>query len=382
MVIISKSNKKLYIPTTEFYKQVIDSLKDYSIFTMDNEFKINSWNSASSQIFGYELDEVIGEHFELIFTPEDRTDEIPKKEIDQVLKEGRATDNRWHIKKDGSLFFARGLVFPLVSLEGEMLGFVKILQDLTENKKSDDAIQKYVKELEELHSHKQNVLAILSHDLRSPLTTIIGLTNYLKNNLETMEVEEVHEFLEMINTSTNNELAILDNLLDWARIKFASDVFSPEKLNLTQSIDKVFKILRETAILNEISLQHEVVDDTMVFADAKMLNSILQNLVSNAIKFSTPGGKVTIRSEKKDSRQIIQIKDTGIGISKEGLEKLFSPHVKTLSKARKEKKGAGIGLLLVKGFVSKNGGEVWVESVEGEGSSFYFTLPVETPTNS
>ena len=142
----SKITKNKYMPTAAFYSQIIDSLQDYSIFTLDQEFVINSWSSGAAKIFGYETDEVIGESFELIFTDEDLKNGVPKKEIETALKEGRATDNRWHIAKDKSLFYAYGLVFPLIGLEGEMLGYVKILRDLTERKHSEDAIKKYVKE--------------------------------------------------------------------------------------------------------------------------------------------------------------------------------------------------------------------------------------------
>lgn len=110
-----------------------------------------------------------------------------------------------------------------------------------------------------------------------------------------------------------------------------------------------------------------------------MLLSILQNIVSNAIRHSNKGGEITITAKRKEDKIIVEIKDTGVGMSKEIQEKLFTPQLKALSKARKENKGAGIGLLLVKGFLERNGGEIWVESLEGEGSSFFFTLPAEKP---
>ncbi len=108
-----------------------------------------------------------------------------------------------------------------------------------------------------------------------------------------------------------------------------------------------------------------------------MLISIIQNIVSNAIKHTEKGGTITVSAKSKDDRIIVQVKDTGVGMSREIMENLFTPQLKTLSEARKKNKGAGIGLLLVKGFLEKNGGEIWVESIEGEGSSFYFTLPIE-----
>ena len=369
--------KNRYIPTTEFYSQIIDSLQDYSIFTLDNEYKINSWSSGSAKIFGYETDEVIGEPFDIIFTDEDLKNGIPTIEIETALLEGRATDNRWHITKDKSLFYAYGLVFPLIGSDGERLGYVKILRDLTDRKKSEDAIKKYVRELEELNTHKESVLAILSHDLRSPLAGIIGTAAYLKEDFQNMKSEDVQEMLDLLYQSSKDELEMLDYLVEWARIKYASEVFSPAKVNLAEYIKKVFEILNDTASIESINLHHEVEANTEVFADGNMLISIIQNIVSNAIKHSEYGGTITVSANSKHDKIIIQVKDTGTGMSKEIMSELFTPQIKTLLETRKANKGAGIGLLLVKGFLEKNGGEIWVESVEGEGSSFYFTLPNE-----
>ena len=319
--------------------QIINSLQDYSIFTSDNEFKINTWSSGSETIFGYETEEVIGKPFEIIFTEEDINIGIPKKEIDTALKEGRATDNRWHIVKDGSLFFAYGVVFPLIGSDGDKLGYVKILRDLTKRKQSEEAINKYIRDLEDLNAHKENVLAILSHDLRSPLATIIQTSEYLKENFQTMEPDEVQEMLDGLHKSSVGELEMLDYLVEWARIKYASDVF----------------------------------------ADDKMLISIIQNIVSNAIKHTGKGGTIKVSAKTKDDKIIIQVKDTGAGMSKEIMDNLFTPQMQSLSEERKEKPGAGIGLLLVKGFLEKSGGGIWVESIVGEGSSFYFTLPIDKP---
>lgn len=371
--------KNKYIPTAEFYSQIIDSLQDYSIFTLDKEFNINSWSSGSAKIFGYETEEVIGEPFDLIFTDEDLQNGIPKREIETALKEGRATDNRWHIAKDKNLFYAYGLVFPLFGLEGELLGYVKILRDLTDRKQSEDAIRKYVRELEELNTHKESVMAILSHDLRSPLSAIIGTAKYLKENFNKMKPDVVQEMLDLLYKLSLDELDMLDYLVEWARIKYASDAFSPSQINLTEYIDKVFETLSETASLKTINLNHEIEENTAVFADGKMLISIIQNIVSNAIKHTEKGGAITVSAKNTDDKIVVQVKDNGVGMSREILEKLFTPQMKSLSETRKLNKGAGIGLLLVKGFLEKNGGEIWVESTEGEGSSFYFTLPIEKP---
>ena len=375
----NKILKDSYVPTTEFYSQIIDSLQDYSIFTIDKEFNINSWNSGAAKIFGYETDEVIGEPFHIIFTEEDIKKGIPKKEIETALKEGRATGSGLRVTKHGSLVYANGLVFPLIDSDGAILGYVKILQDLTERKQSEAAIKKYLKDLEDLNTHKESVLAILSHDLRSPLATIIQLAGFLKEEIHNMEHDVIHKMFDLLYKSSTDELAMLDYLVEWARIKYASDAFSPTKIKLTEYIDKVFENLNKSASINSIKLHQEVEADTSVFADGKMLISIIQNIVSNAIKHTGKGGKITVSAKSKDDKIIVQVKDTGVGMSKEIMENLFIPQMKSLSEARKKNKGAGIGLLLAKGLLEKNGGEIWVESIEGKGSSFYFTLPTEKP---
>ncbi len=375
----TKVLKNQYIPTAEFYSQIIDSLQDYSIFTMDKDLLITSWSSGSKQIFGYETEEVIGKHFDIIFTEEDKKSGTPQKEIDAAIKEGRAVDNRVHVTKDGSEFYAYGLVFPLTGIDGDLLGYVKILRDLTERKKAEDAIKKYVKDLEELNNHKESILAILSHDLRSPLTAIIGTAEHLKSGFAKMDKVKVQEFLDLLYKSATDELNMLDYLVEWARIKYASEVFTPTKIDLIHYVNKVFELLNETASINAINLHHEIEENTNVFADEKMLLSVIQNIVSNALKHTGKGGKITVSAKKSEDKIIVEIKDTGIGMSKEIQNKLFTPQMDALSKARKENKGAGIGLLLVKSFLERNGGEIWVESIEGQGSSFYFTLPINKP---
>lgn len=375
----SQGLKNHYIPTAEFYSQVIDSLQDYSIFTMNTDLVINSWNSGAAKIFQYETEEIIGKHFDVIFTEEDKKIGAPALEIETALKEGRAVDNKWHICKDGSKFYAYGLVFPLLGINGEMLGYVKILRDLTERKKSEDSIARHIKELEELNTHKESVLAILSHDLRSPLTGIISTAEYLKLNHAKMKPDALQEMLDLLHKSTKDELEMLDYLVEWARIKYASDVFTPSKIKLAEYVKKVFDTLNENATIKTINLHNEVHENTSVFADGKMLLSILQNIVSNALKHTGTGGNVTITTKQSEDKIIVEIKDNGIGMSKEIRETLFTPQMNALSKSRENDKGAGIGLLLVKGFLEKNGGEIWVESVVNVGSSFYFTLPIEKP---
>lgn len=359
----------------DFFSMVIGSIQDYAIFTTDKNLLINCWCAGSEKVFGYQAEEVIGKHLNIIFTEEDIKRDIPLLEMQSAIREGSASDNRWHIMKDGNLFFAFGQMFPIKEANGIIVGFVKILRDLTERKMAEDVIIKHIKELEELNTHKENILAILSHDLRSPLSSIIEITDYLKSAIDEMEKSEVKQMLDILYQSSTDELNMLDYLLEWARIKYASEVFSPHMIVLREKVAKIFETLNEMAAANAVSLYNEVDEHIRVFADKKMLLSILQNLVSNAIKYNKPGGSITISADIKDEKVNVTVKDTGIGMSAEQKEKLFTPNIKKLSQARKENRGAGLGLLLIKGFLERNGGNIWVESEEGKGTTFYFTLP-------
>lgn len=376
---VTKAHKEQYVPNAEFYSQIIDSLNDYSVFTVDENLNINSWNSGANKIFDYTAEEILGKPFDTIFVEDDKFNGIPQQEIDKAFNTGKSNDIRWYRRKDGTTFYADGLVFPLKNEENKRIGYVKVLRDITERKAAEDAIQKYAKELEELNTHKENVLAILSHDLRSPLSGIIQGADFLRTNFDTLEPTFVKELLEEFHTAVVNELNMLDYLVEWARIKYASQAFMPTKISVVNSVKKVFESLKETAAIKDISFHNEIDHDIKVYADGKMVLSILHNIVSNAIKYSYRGGNITVSAKKREDMILLEVRDTGKGMSKETQNKLFTPQVKELSKTLDENKGAGIGLILAKGFIEKNGGHIWVESKAGKGSSFYFTLPTNRP---
>jgi PAS domain S-box-containing protein len=371
----SNPRNKKYIPPPEIYSQIVDSLQDYSIFTMNNRLLINSWSNGSSAIFGYEAEEIMGQHFRFVFTEEDVNSGIPEKEIRIAKKEGRAIDNRWHLKKDGSTFYASGLVFPLKNPQGKQTGYVKILRDLTERRNAQTAINKYVKDLEELSNHKDTILAILSHDLRSPLGAILGITDFLGTHYDKISPDERKEILANLHKAAVQELEMLDQLLKWACIKSTAEVFDSKRINLFKKVNKVFEILSETADVESIKLINSVNKNTFINTDQKVLLSILLNLVSNAIKFSNKGGIVAVKANYQEEQLVISVKDSGPGMSDEKKEKLFTPQIHALSNEKHDARGAGIGLFLIKNLLEKYNGKLWVESQVGVGSTFYFTLP-------
>ena len=231
-----------------------------------------------------------------------------------------------------------------------------------------------VKDLEEINTHKDSVMAILSHDLRSPLTGIIGIAELLNSDFDEMKQSEVKNMLGLLLKESTKELRMLDELLEWGRIKYASEAFLPENIELAQYVKRAYDTLEEVADKNHIHLNNEVEENIKVYADEKMLLSILQNIISNAIKYTPPGGRITVTAKNTGEKVEIEITDSGIGMSKELTEILFTPQMNTLLNPREKNKGGGIGLLLVKDSLDKNNGEIWVKSEEGKGTTVYFTL--------
>lgn len=413
--LVNENKKDLTIYTDKTadktYRTLIEKMNEGAV-TLNEKGIILYCNSYFAKMINLPLQKVIGTKFKNFI------DDTSKEYFDTIFKEG------WNspVKDEIHLNTATRIVKPVllsintIELDGAIVSSI-ILTDLTmrnrdqaelklrarqlheknvelesankelifQNEEREKRAKELnnantdIKELEELIAHKESILAILSHDLRSPLAGIIGTSEYLKSNFEEMDSAEVKEMLDLLYESSKEELNMLDYLVEWARIKYASEVFSPVKIALVQYVSKAFNILTETAALNKIHLGHEIEENISVFADAKMLLSIIQNLISNAIKNSHPGGKINVMAKRKNDEIIVEIKDTGIGMSKRVQEKLFTPQMDTLSEERKYNKGAGIGLLLVKGFLEKNGGRIWVESITGLGSSFYFTLPINKP---
>jgi signal transduction histidine kinase len=236
-------------------------------------------------------------------------------------------------------------------------------------------IQRQKEQLEELNNSKDRFFSIIAHDLRSPINSLLGFTNLLSNYADAMTTEEVKKISNDLNKSLQNVLQLIEDLLTWARSQMNKVEFNPEEISINQIIKEDLELSAILFHKKEIHLEMDIQPDLMAFADPDHFKFVLRNLLTNALKFTKRNGKVSIKAFQDGKFIRVSVKDNGVGMSKEFKEKLFKmDNVKSTTGTDNEK-GTGLGLLLCREFIRKNGGDIWVESEEGKGSCFEFYLP-------
>jgi two-component system sensor histidine kinase/response regulator len=239
-------------------------------------------------------------------------------------------------------------------------------------KQQQHQLQQQNEELERLNDIKNKLLSIISHDFRSPLSSLQGVINIL--NSQSLSPEEIKQIFDALSTKVQNTTNMLDNLLKWTRNQMQGIRVQPEYFTLLNLVEDVINSLAILAEKKGVVLRHHITEPLLVYADPEMIRMVVRNLISNAIKFTVQGDTVTVKAEPtRDDKVVISVIDTGLGISPKDKEKLFQLKDHTTYGTANEK-GTGLGLILCKDFVEKNGGEIWVKSEERQGSTFYFTL--------
>ncbi len=236
-------------------------------------------------------------------------------------------------------------------------------------------VSKKNQDLSAANADKDRLFSIIAHDLKNPFNSILGFSGLLMRKVDNLAAVDVQKYATLINTSASHTMQLLDNLLDWARLQRGQIVCAYRDLSLRQTVHSVAEHAEEMAAQKDVKIILQIPESLMVRADEDMLKTILRNLLGNAIKFSNPGGQVTISGEEKGSEVHVSVADKGIGISNEDLSRLFDERTNPSKNGTKNEKGTGLGLILCKEFVEKHGGKIRADSEPGKGSVFTFSLP-------
>jgi signal transduction histidine kinase len=244
-----------------------------------------------------------------------------------------------------------------------------------ERKKSEEEIKLKNELLQAINAEKDKFFSIIAHDLRGPLSAFVAATQIITEEVQAMSIEEIRDITESMKSSATNIYSLLENLLEWSRLRRDTMEFVPERLNLRMKTEACIEVLIESARRKGIVIEDTVPPEMNILADSHMFETVVRNLVSNAIKFTSWGGKIKVTASYDDSHYIlIKIIDSGMGMSPELMERLFKINEKTSRPGTEGEPSTGLGLLLCKEFIEKNDGRIWVDSVPGNGSTFSFTL--------
>ncbi len=267
--------------------------------------------------------------------------------------------------------------------EKEILEFISYpISRAIERKIVEEEKSGFIDRLKELNESKDKLFSIISHDLRSPFNSLLGFSEILNTEFNTLTHEEVKQYLKVIYDTAKNLFGMTNNLLHYSRFQMGKIEFKPTILNLRKVINNSLKLLHGNLVKKNITVIHNVDKTINVVADEELLNSVLQNIISNSIKFTENSGEITITAMvtkffDKPNDVEINIKDTGIGMSKKDIDNVYNNIMFTTPGTEREY-GTGLGLLLVKQFVEQIGGNIRIQSKVNLGTTFTFTLPVHS----
>ncbi len=261
--------------------------------------------------------------------------------------------------------------------EMQLLIFVaEQIAQVIERKRNSDAIKKYAEELKQLNSTKDKFFSIIAHDLKNPFITILGFSDLLHTDYAELTDEERLFYIDEMKKSAEISHSLLQNLLLWSRSQTGRIEFNPQRHNFHNIVHDNINLLKASAEKKQIQINHDIPDELTLFVDEDMLNTIIRNLITNAIKFTNKGGTVSINAIQKYDSAEITVSDNGVGMNELVRNNLFKLDATHSSSGTENEAGTGLGLLLCKEFIEKNGGNIRVESEEGAGSKFIFTLPI------
>ena len=353
------------------YRNLIETMPD-GVYRSTHEGQFVEVNPAMVKMLGYDSQEellAIDIKRQLYFTPEDReslildTSSIGLDVFPMKKKDGSTIwieDHGWYIKDDnGQILFHEG-----------------ILRDVTERKMIELQLHQYSEELQELNATKDKFFSIIAHDLKNPFNSIIGLSEILKDEAKHIDINTIEQYADIIYTTSHNTYRLLENLLSWALMQQGKIPFVRKSLIFNELVNEVFELLAVNAHNKKIRLINSISENLIIHADVNMIKTVMRNLVSNAIKYTSLEGTIEVSAASDLASVQVTVKDNGTGIKEENINKLFQIGSNFTRRGTENESGTGLGLILCKEFIEKHQGTIWVESEIGKGSDFKFILPV------
>jgi PAS domain S-box-containing protein len=359
----------------EGYRLAVEAVEDYAIFTMDPQGRVTSWNPGAERLLEYKADEILGHEGACFFTPEDVQKGAFEQELRKAAETGRASDDRWHVRKNGSYFFANGVTTSLRDEQGALLGFVKIMRDRTDRKRLDEELRNRAEALARADEDKDEFLAVLAHELRNPLAPVF----YALRLLDEKPLDDPNRWYirRIVDRQMRRLSRLIDDLLDVSRIRTGKVELRKDRIDLGAVIDHAVEVAHPLAEDRKHELTVSLPPEPVwLEADPVRLEQIITNLLSNAVKFTEDGGKIRLGVEREGQEILIRVIDTGVGIAPDLLPRIFDLFTQGDRSLERSRDGLGIGLTLSRRLAEMHGGtiEAYSDGV-GKGSELVVRLP-------
>lgn len=330
-------------------------------------------NPAFVRLLGYDSFEELKKinAIEGYLKPEKR-----KTFLEKVNKNGsiHGHEEKW-VKKDGTVIIVRESTRAIKGETGEVLYYEGTVENITKKKEAEEKIKSYNKKLKKLNEDKNKFFSIVAHDLRNPFVPMLGLLNMLSEEYYEMTDDERLEHIKSVENITLSTFNLLKELLEWARVQMRTAKIEKHNINLQEIVKKNIDLAQPAGSNKGVKIEFNPEFEVNAFADYNMVDAVVRNLISNAIKYTEEDGIVTISCSSENSSAILKVEDTGVGMSKFNLNNLFTIDKMVSMPGTKSEAGAGLGLILCNEFAEKNNGKIWAESKIGKGSKFYLKLP-------
>jgi len=381
-----KHEDELLRQSEERYRLLVEQVRDYGIFMLDEKGRIISWNEGAKRMKGYTAKEIIGKYFSIFYPEEDKLNDRPAGELKVARQEGKYEEEGWRVRKDGTMFWANVVITAIYNEKGVFLGYSKVTRDLTERKEAEVALkesrEKYkllANQLKETNNHLasankelEEFTSIASHDLQEPVRTVKSFLSLIEKKLSdpNTSAEELKTYIQKAIKGSNRMKELILNLLQYAQLSKEEVAF--EEINVSELIGEVLQNLKSNieASCATIDVDTEV---DYIKGDRIQLMQLVQNLLTNSLKFieaKTP--EIKIKCRLHGHSVLFSVSDNGIGISKDNQSKVFE--IFRREHTAMKYPGTGIGLSICKKIVERHKGKIWIESDLGKGTTFYFTL--------
>jgi two-component system CheB/CheR fusion protein len=366
----------------ERFRVVVEGAPDFAMLLIDPHGKIMTWNVGAERLLGYAASEAVGRNAATIYPPAEAAADLSRR-MRQAAEFGRAANESWYVRKAGSRFWGSGVMTAVRGADGEITGYVKVLRDETARKQAEAERAELLErekaarqEAENATRSKDQFLAMLSHELRTPIASILLWARMLRE--KSCDEAERDEGLQVIERGAEAQKKLLDDLLDVSRIAAGKVRLEREETNMLEVVKLAIESAMPVAKAKEVRLKSELAADIgMIDADANRLRQVVGNLLNNAIKFTSSGGRVDVRLSKNDEWIELTVSDTGVGIEPEFLPRVFTAFSQADASSTRAFGGLGLGLAISKELVELHGGTIHAESAgPGRGATFVVRLPI------